>query len=324
MIRKAISILAWFLLSYGLLLATSTLATSILAAGALAFAACALGFGVFHDANHGTLFASRTANQRAARLCSVILGPSRHFWLHKHHTLHHRQPNVFAWDDDIDARGLLRLTPECPWAPRFRGQELRALLFYGLNTIEWFFWKDFRCLMRGRLNEWQPLNLAPAERAELLACKGLYFGLFVLPPFIVLPIASSCAAFLIFHLVFSWVLTAVFQLAHLTPAMEFGGVREGDDWAMHQMRTTADFATRSSFITWFTGGLNHQVEHHLFPTVAHTHYAALRPIVCSAARQHGLPCHDLGTVRDALIQHFALLRDLGSGSLKAEATAVGQ
>jgi len=309
--RKAAVIALWFALSYGALLLAPTLFAALLAAFSLAFAASALGFSVFHDANHRTLFLRPVSNLRAARLCSVALGPSRHFWVHKHQGLHHRQPNVIGWDDDLETRGLLRLSPACRWEPRFRRQEVRALLYYGLNTIEWLFWKDFSCLVGGRLNEWHPVKLDRAERAEFLVCKGLYFALFVLPPLLVLPLMWAVAAFILFHFVLSWVMVVVFQVAHLTPDMEFGGVRAGDDWALHQIRTTADFATSSRLTTWFSGGLNHQIEHHLFPNVGHTHYSGLRPIVRAVAERHGVQCHDLGSIFSALSQHFVLLKALG-------------
>ena len=188
---------------------------------------------------------------------------------------------------------------------------MKAVLYYGLNTLEWLFWKDFRYLVDGRLNEWHAVPLRKHERTESLVCKCLYLLFIVLPPFVVLPTLWAVAAFLLFHAVLSWVMAIVFQVAHLTPGMEFGGVREGDDWASHQVRTTADFATGSRFATWFTGGLNHQIEHHLFPNVAHTHYPGLRPIVRTVAKRHGLECHDLGGAFSALKQHFALLKALG-------------
>jgi linoleoyl-CoA desaturase len=97
--------------------------------------------------------------------------------------------------------------------------------------------------------------------------------------------------------------------------MEFGGVRPGDDWAMHQVRTTADFATSSRLTTWYSGGLNHQVEHHLFPNVGHTHYAALRPLIREAAERHGLHVHDLGSMNSAIRQHLAMLKKLGRPEL---------
>ncbi len=309
--RKAALIIGWFVLSYCALLAAPTLLLALLASLSVALAASAIGFGVFHDANHGTLFQRAAGNLWAARLCSVLLGASRHFWVHKHQTLHHRQPNVAGWDDDLETRGHLRLSPASPWQARHRRQEVKALFYYGLNSLEWVFLKDFHCLAHGRMNEFQEIRLDREARTELLVSKALHLLVFILPMFLVLPLLWAAAAFILFHLVFSWVLAAVFQAAHLTPEMEFGGVRAQDDWATHQLRTTADFATGSRFATWFTGGLNHQIEHHLFPNVAHTHYAALRPIVRTVAERHGLRCHDLGNMSSAIRQHFVLLKALG-------------
>ena len=312
LLRKAAVIIAWFAFSYGALLLAPTLLMVVLAAISLGLAGAAIGFCIFHDANHRTLFQRPAANLWAARLCSVLIGPSRHFWVHKHQGLHHRQPNVIEWDDDLETRGFLRLSPESPWEARHRRQEVKALFYYGLNSLEWVFLKDFKCLVLGRLNQWHEVSLSKEERTELLVCKGLYLLLVVLPPFLILPLAWAALAFILFHLVLSWTLAAVFQLAHFTSEMQFGGVRDGDDWAIHQIRTTADFATSSRVANWFTGGLNHQIEHHLFPNVAHSHYEGLRPIVRTVAERHGLQCHDLGSMPSAIRQHLGHLRTLGA------------
>jgi linoleoyl-CoA desaturase len=309
-ISQAAVILIWSAFSYGALLGATSFLGALLAALCFACASAAAGFCIFHDANHGTLFRRPYLNLMTARVCSAVLGPSRHLWVQKHGH-HHRQPNVYGWDDDLESRGALRLSPRCAWESRFRRQELKALFFYSVNTIEWLFWKDFHCLATGRLNHWQDAKLNERQRAEFLICKALYFVLFVVPPFVILPPTWAVSAFIVFHLVLSWALALVFQMAHLTPGVDFNGVHSGDDWAMHQVRTTADFATGSRIATWLTGGLNHQIEHHLFPKVAHTHYSRLRPIVRAVAQRYGLECHDLGSFASALGQHFALLKNLG-------------
>lgn len=310
--RKTVVIIAWFALSYGALLLAPTLLLALLATLSLGFAAAAIGFCIFHDANHRTLFRRPAANLWAARLASVLIGPSRHFWVHKHQGLHHRQPNVIEWDDDLETRGFLRLSPESPWQPRHRHQHVKAVFLYAMNSLEWVFMKDFHCLVSGRLNAWHESRLSGRERSEMLVSKGLYLLLIVLPPFLVLPFWWAVASFILFHAVLSWSLAAVFQLAHFTGGMAFGGVREGDDWAIHQLRTTADFATSSRIANWFTGGLNHQVVHHLFPNVAHSHYPALRPIVQRVAERHGLRYHHLGGMPSAVAQHLAHLKRLGA------------
>ena len=166
-------ILAWFALSYGALLLAPALFAAYLQRcrsrsrpprSAFAFSTMPI------------TDAFRTASSKSliARLCSVLLGPSRHFWVHKHQGMHHRQPNVFGWDDDLETRGLLRLSPACAWKARFRRQELKAVVYYGLNTLEWLFWKDLFCLAHGRLNKCHAVDLSGKDRTELLVCKGLY------------------------------------------------------------------------------------------------------------------------------------------------------
>jgi linoleoyl-CoA desaturase len=309
---KAVVIIAGFLGSYAALLLAPGLAFALLAAMLQGIAGAAIGLCVFHDAGHGS-FSSRAAVNRAVeRIACLLLGPSRHFWHVKHHVLHHRAPNVHGWDDDVEARGWLRLTPDEPWTPRFAGQHRRAPLLYGLNSIEWFFQKDFQCLWQGRLNQWQAAPMTRAQIREFWLTKLLWLVLFVVPPFVVLPLPWAIAAFLAYHLTISLALTFIFQTAHLTAGMAFAPPRPDDDHASHQMRTTANFATDSPLVTWFSGGLNHQIEHHLFPGIAHTHYPALAPVVRAAAARHGLPYHDLGGLLPAFGQHLAFLRDMGT------------
>ena len=143
--------------------------------------------------------------------CSVLLGPSRHFWVHKHQGLHHRQPNVTEWDDDLETRGYLRLSPETQWEPRHRRQEIKALFYYGLNSLEWVFLKDFQCLARG-VNEWHAVRLSSQEDGAACLQEPLHarFRRAALYP---LAGNVSLTAFAMFHVVLSWALAAVFQLA---------------------------------------------------------------------------------------------------------------
>ena len=73
------------------------------------------------------------------------------------------------------------------------------------------------------------------------------------------------------------------------------------------METTVDFAPRSRLLAWYLGGLNFQVEHHLFSRVCHIHYPALAPIVKQTAREHGLPYHHNGTFLQAVGSHARTL-----------------
>ena len=84
------------------------------------------------------------------------------------------------------------------------------------------------------------------------------------------------------------------------------------DWATHQVYTTVDFAHGNRLLTWYVGGLNYQVEHHLFPRICHIHYPALAPIVERVALSQGIPYRNNRRLSDALRSHYRWLRRMGS------------
>ena len=82
-------------------------------------------------------------------------------------------------------------------------------------------------------------------------------------------------------------------------------------WAVHQLYTTSNFAPSNWFINFYTGGLNHQVEHHIFPHISHVHYSKLAKIVKETAKEFNLPYNEYKTTRKAIIEHFRHLGVLG-------------
>lgn len=314
--RKAALILLWFFASYGLMLTGLGWAVTVMAALSWGLAASAVGFNIFHDAGHGSFTRRRKTNLRWGWVTSTLLGPSRLLWSRKHHSLHHRYTNIFQWDDDVESRGTMRWSPDQPWHPRFRRQHWFVLPLYALSSIEWFFVKDFVQYFQRQVNAYQPFpKWKPAEHWEFWITKLLYGALFCLPPFLLLPTGQAIAAFLTFHSVFGLMLTLVVQMAHLNDAVDFLSPADRgamvDDWATHQLRTTANFATDNPVANWFTGGLNFQVEHHLFPQISHTHYPAISRIVRQTAAEFGLPYHYLGGFRQTVARHLRYLKALG-------------
>ena len=315
--RKTAIIIVWFSISYVLLLATSSLALQLVLLLSFALAACALGFNVFHDANHGSFSSSRRINVAMSVLTSILLGPSRYLWHQKHHVYHHIFTNVFEWDDDIETRGLLRMSPRQAWEPRFRGQHRFFLFIYALGTVEWFFVKDFMQYFTLRRTHRPIPAFTRAQKLEFWACKALYVALFVALPFAFMPAGRAIAGLLLFHVVFGLMLTSVFQIAHGTDLVEFPEPTAGetptieDEWAAHELRTTANFGTDSRVLNWFTGGLNFQVEHHLFPHIAHTYYPEISGIVRRTAAEFGLPYNVHDTYVGAVRSHYRFVRDLG-------------
>lgn len=325
LLRKAAIVAAWFALSYAGALLAGPVAWQLVFWVSLGLAASALGFNVFHDANHGAFVRDPRRNLLLAQITCAVLGPSRIFWHFKHHVLHHRFTNVHRWDDDVETRGFLRMSPHQPWLPRYRYQHLFFGPLYAFNTIEWFFIKDFVQYFTLRINPYQSIPpLSAREKVEFWLSKAIYAILFVVVPFLVHPPLQVLGGLLVFHVTFGLSLTFVFNLAHATelaahpqPAGEPATITE--EWAAHQMRTTADFGTRNALLNWFAGGLNFQIEHHLFPGMSHTYYPEISETVKATAHEFGLPYLAHDTYLDAVASHYRALRALADEPVRAAA-----
>jgi linoleoyl-CoA desaturase len=308
-------VLVWFFSSYAAALFSHPWPVQLAACVSFGISACALGFNVFHDSIHCSFSESRRVNLALSRLACALLGAGRKLWWYKHNVLHHRFTNIHEWDDDLETRGSLRMSPEQAWEPKFRYQHLYFGFLYALTTLEWLFVKDFVQYFSLKMNSYQSIPpLSRAEKIEFWASKAIWAVCFVALPFTLLPWWKAAAGLLVFHVTLSLSLTAIFNLAHAMEMAEFPVPVEGpaieEEWAAHQLRTTVNFATENGLLTWFAGGLNFQVEHHLFPQVSHSHYPALSRIVRRTAKEFGLPYNEYPTYASALKSHWNTLRRL--------------
>ena len=318
LLRKAALVMAWFLGSFVLLLSTRSGWLQLMLCVSYGLAASAVGFNIFHDANHGAMSSSLRVNLAWAVLASIMLGPSRYLWNYKHNVLHHRNTNIHTWDDDLETRGFLRLSPRQHWKRRYRGQHWFVFPLYAVNAVEMVFVKDFVQYFQLRINSHQRIPaMSGAEKTEFWIAKALYLAIFVAIPFAVLPVERAAVGFLVYECTLGLSLGLVFSMAHQVESVDFPlphGIPPtiGEGWGAHQMRTTANFANFNHGWNWFSGGLNHQIEHHLFPSMSHTYYAAIGRVVRSTAREFGLPYNHFETYRAALRSHYRLLRRLGT------------
>lgn len=310
---KSVVVAGWFLGSFVLMLSAKALWLQLALGLSYGLAASAVGFNIFHDANHGSISLNHRVNRTLAILTSMVLGPSRYLWSYKHHVLHHRFTNIQGWDDDLETRGFLRLSPYQPWKSRFRGQHIFVLVLYAVNAIEMVFVKDFVQYFTLRINPHRKIPpLSGAEKCEFWASKAVYLAIFVGLPLAILPFERAVAGFLIYQVTLGLSLALVFSMAHQVDEAAFmaPSARLTEEWAAYQMQTTVNFANSSSFWNWFTGGLNHQIEHHLFPSMSHTHYKTIRPIVRETALEFRLPYKQFATYAEAVNSHFRFLRGL--------------
>lgn len=286
----------------------------------MGFGTAGIGLCIMHDANHGAYSKNDTVNK--------IMGFTLNFaggyhinWKIQHNVLHHTYTNIDGYDEDIEKKGIVRFAPTQERKGFFKFQIFYAPLLYAVLTLYWVVFKDYDQLInynkRGLLKT-QGLSFGTAL-FRVIVYKIAYFGLvIVLPIFITnLPIWLIITGFLVLHFVAGLVLALVFQSAHVLEETDFFLPDEDNsvenNWAIHQMKTTANFGVNSKLLTWLIGGLNHQVEHHLFPTICHVHYPAINKIVKATAEEYGVPYHEHKTFAKALKSHFSLLNALGTG-----------
>lgn len=317
MLGKSALLLSWFLASYLLLLlVAATWWQGALLAVSLGLAMAGIGFGIQHDANHGAYSARRGLN-RLMGLTLDVLGASSYVWRVKHNVAHHTYTNVAGVDDDIDVGPLARLAPAQPRRWFHRLQQLYMWGLYGLLVPKWHLITDFRDLALGRIARTRFQRPRGWELVELVGAKALFFAWAFALPLLLHPLSVVLAYYALTVFVTGLVLSVVFQLAHCLEEAEFpepapGSERLPDAWAVHQVQTTVDFAPRSRALGWYLGGLNFQIEHHLFPRICHLHYPRIAPIVRAVCAEHGVRYRVHETLGGALASHWRWLRRMGA------------
>jgi linoleoyl-CoA desaturase len=316
MFLKTGIILTWFVISYSLLVFFSTsLIMAIISTFALAQGFVLVGFNIMHDANHGSYSRSRKINSLMG-LTLDLIGGSRMLWRQKHNILHHTYTNIDELDDDIHSNGLLRLSPRQEWHPWHRFQHLYALPIYSLLTLSGITFSDFNKFFSGRIGEYQLRKPSGAEASLFFLTKLFYLGYMLVLPLFFHPLLHVLIAFVSIHLILGFTLSIVFQLAHTVegntfpkPKEETGTIK--NEWAIHQVETTANFAPRNKLAAWYQGGLNFQIEHHLFSNICHIHYPAISKIIKKTCQELGVIYVSYPTLRSAIVGHYRFLKDMG-------------
>lgn len=277
-----------------------------------------IGLSIMHDANHGAYSSKPWVNNLLGLSLNLVGGHALN-WKVQHNVLHHTYTNVHEVDEDISPRGVLRMAPESPWKPMHRYQHLYAWFFYGLLTLVWILVKDYVRLVRyqkeGLLKKQK--TTAAREWAFVLLTKVVYIGyLFALPMYLApITLGQALLGFFIMHYIAGFILAIIFQPAHVVEGTEYpmpdakGNLE--NSWAIHQLHTTTNFGHREKLFSWYVGGLNYQVEHHLFPNICHVHYRKISSIVEQTAKEFGLPYKSKDTFFQAIAAHARQLKLLG-------------
>jgi linoleoyl-CoA desaturase len=285
----------------------------------MGFGMSGIGLSIMHDANHRSYSSNQKVNAALGYILNFIGGYHVN-WIIQHNVLHHSYTNVDGHDEDIETP-ILRCSPHQDRKTLHRFQAFYAPVFYGLMTFYWLVAKDFVQIVR-----YHKMGLLPAQGktyggalAEIFFNKTWYVALtLVLPMFIIdIPWWQTLLGFLGMQYIAGLILAFIFQPAHVIEETDFfktddnGSVE--NNWAIHQLLTTANYANASRGFSWFIGGLNFQIEHHLFPGICHVHYRNLSPIVKELAQEYGIPYYEHKSFMGALGSHFSLLHQLGTG-----------
>jgi linoleoyl-CoA desaturase len=282
----------------------------------IGFTSALIGLNVCHDAIHGSLFKSDKWNKFFG-LTFNLVGANMYVWSITHNQMHHTYTNIPEADEDLNAAPGVRTSPilKRRWIHRF--QHIYAFLFYGLATISWVFVKDYRKMFQEKLGTKGRAKHPMIEYVTLFAFKLVYYAIFVVTPAIVLDVSWGwfIGGFLLSHWVEGITLALIFQLAHIVEGPQFplpdADGKVEDNWAVHQLRTTANFSRKSYVAFWLCGGLNFQVEHHLFPNICHIHFRDISLIVKNTAEEFGFPYFENRTFIGAIGSHIRMLKAYG-------------
>lgn len=290
--------------------------------GIMGLAIAGIGMSVMHDANHEAYSENKTVNFWLGHSLN-LLGGSVPNWKMQHNIRHHTYTNIAGMDDDIKDRFALRLSPHTKVKGIQKGQYLYAFFLYGLATLFWVLFKDFeQYIIYTRIKVTRNTDAENRKMLfKIILLKVIYLiAIFGIPMYVAnIPFLQVLSGFLLMHFMAGLVLTTIFQLAHTIegtthPLPDENGNIE-NNWAVHQMHTTANFCRGNKFLCWYLGGLNFQVEHHLFPTICHVHYPEIAPIVKQTAEEFGVPYLENETFAKAISAHIGALKKFGRPSL---------
>jgi linoleoyl-CoA desaturase len=320
MIIKTVFMFLLYLVPYALIVTgvvTGPLFLTLLVV-VMALGLAGIGLSVMHDANHGA-YSRKTWVNNVIGYSLNLIGANAFNWKVQHNVMHHSFTNVHEEDEDISPRGALRLTPHTNWKRMHRYQYIYAWFLYGLMTIVWLFFKDFTRLFRYSKNgiaKKQNANVTK-EWLILIFSKIVYISYIFVIPLLVTSLMwwQVLLGVILMHYIAGFILAIIFQPAHVIEGTEFPLPDESrtleNAWAVHQLMTTTNFGNSSRWFSWYVGGLNFQIEHHLFPNICHVHYWKIASIVKSTAEDFGLPYKTSRTFIGALAGHAKLLRKLG-------------
>ncbi|WP_163377568.1 fatty acid desaturase family protein [Cyclobacterium sp. SYSU L10401] len=314
--KAGLMVLSFILLYVHLVFFTPHWAIALVECLVLGALTAFIGFNVMHDGAHGS-FSDKPWINKLAGMSINFLGANVFMWKTKHNVVHHSYTNVDGVDDDLNARPFLRLSPSQKKFRIHRFQHYYFMLTYSLLYLYWVFFTDYKKYVTKKVGMVPIQKMKLSDHISFWGFKAIHLVLFVGIPVYMMGWSQWLVGFLVYSLFAGLLLTMVFQLAHSLEETAFpvpSPVTNSleDEWMIHQIRTTANFATGYKLLTWFLGGLNYQVEHHLFPKISHIHYPAISKIIKQACKDYNITYLEHEKLRLAFLSHFRHLRVLGT------------
>jgi linoleoyl-CoA desaturase len=282
----------------------------------MGFVMASIGFSVMHDANHGSYSTKPWLNDLLG-LSANALGISSYFWKQKHNIIHHTYTNVDGIDDDIAKSPIIRQCESQKWVPAHQVQHLYLPFIYILSAFFWIFIMDFKKYFSRKIYTTAAWKMSTKNHVIFWATKVGYLTFYIIIPIVVFGFPAWLLGYFFLNLSLGLTLSLVFQLAHVVENTEFEHIPLDETkhletaWAEHQIKTTCNFAMGNKVISWFVGGLNYQIEHHLFPRISHIHYPAISKLVMEKCKEFGLPYNQFPTMSEAIASHFRTMKQLG-------------
>ena len=288
---------------------------SILFCIILGFTISSIGFNIMHDGAHGSYSKHKWINRFSAHSLSAV-GGSPFMWRIKHNIIHHSFTNIDGVDDDLNNRPFFRMTVQDPKYKMHKYQHYYWVFLYMLSYPSWVFMQDFNKYFTGKIASYKIHKMSLTDHIKFWVSKVFYIATFIVLPMFFVGVLPTIIGYIILAFSCGLGISVVFQLAHIVGKAEFPNPDENtnkidEEWAIHQVKTTVNFATKSKLVSWLVGGLNFQVEHHLFPKVSHVHYPEINKIVKETCAQFKVPYQEYPTMLSALRAHVLHLKQMG-------------
>jgi len=320
MYAKSAICLGWWLVSYALMLYSGIAGWPVWVTIALALsfglATGSIGFNIMHDANHNG-YSDNPKINRLLGLSVELVGLSNFIWRQQHNVWHHTYTNIAGLDEGLEFDGWMRNSPKDIWQPKHRFQHLYAPLMYALAGVGLLIGRNFQVYFTGQSGptfKYPPMSRS--DKAIFWAGRFVNLIVYIVLPALAFGLGGALLIFALTSMVTGFVMATILQMAHVMNDVEFpeptgDPLKIENEWAIHEVQTTSNFAPKNAVVNWYVGGLNYQIEHHLFPHMCHLNYPRIAPIVEQTCKDYGIAYQSYPTFREAIVNHWRSIKEFG-------------